>query len=121
KTADELYNVVKPYGAKGLAWTKVSEDGFNGPIAKFFSSEEDYNYLTNALDAKVGDIIFFMADSTKVVADSLGALRLHLGSKHELYDPSELAFRSEERRVGKERKSRESHYEYEGTDCNERM
>lgn len=92
KTADELYNVVKPYGAKGLAWTKVSEDGFNGPIAKFFSSEEDYNYLTNALDAKVGDIIFFMADSTKVVADSLGALRLHLGSKHELYDPSELAF-----------------------------
>lgn len=92
KTADELFNIVKPYGAKGLAWTKVSEEGFNGPIAKFFSSEEDYKYLTNALGASVGDIIFFMADSTQVVADSLGALRLHLGAKHELYDPSELAF-----------------------------
>lgn len=92
KTADELFEVVKPYGAKGLAWTKVSEDGFNGPIAKFFSSEEDYNYLTQALDATVGDIIFFMADSKAVVADSLGALRTHLGAKHELYDPNELAF-----------------------------
>ncbi|XJS11506.1 aspartate--tRNA ligase [Aerococcaceae bacterium WGS1372] len=92
KTADELINIVKPYGAKGLAWTKVSEEGFNGPIAKFFSSEEDYNYLTNALDATIGDIIFFVADTREVVANSLGALRMHLANKHKLYDESELAF-----------------------------
>lgn len=92
KTADELINIVKPYGAKGLAWTKVSEDGFNGPIAKFFSSEEDYNYLTQTLDASVGDIIFFVADTHEVVANSLGALRTHLAEKHKLYDESELAF-----------------------------
>lgn len=92
KTADELINIVKPYGAKGLAWTKVSEDGFNGPIAKFFSSEEDYNYLTQSLDASVGDIIFFVADTHEVVANSLGALRTHLAEKHKLYDESELAF-----------------------------
>lgn len=92
KTADELINIVKPYGAKGLAWTKVAEDGFNGPIAKFFSSEEDYNYLIEALDAKIGDIIFFVADTHDVVANSLGALRTHLAQKHKLFDESELAF-----------------------------
>lgn len=92
KTADELFNVVKPYGAKGLAWTKVTEDGFNGPIAKFISSEEDYKAITEPLNAEIGDIIFFVADQANVVADSLGALRTHLGAKHEMYDPEELAF-----------------------------
>lgn len=92
KTADELYQVVKPFGAKGLAWTKVSEEGFNGPIAKFISNEADYKAITEPLNAEVGDILFFMADQADIVADSLGALRTHLGHKHELYNPEELAF-----------------------------
>ncbi len=90
KTADGLLEVVKPFGAKGLAWTKITEDGFNGPIAKFLS--DDYDELVGLLDGEVGDIIFFMADNEKVVADALGALRTHLGEVHELYDTKELAF-----------------------------
>lgn len=92
KTADNLFNIVKPYGAKGLAWTKVTEDGFNGPIAKFFSSKEAYEAIAGPLEAEVGDILFFMADTKQVVADALGALRVHLATEHELYDPNELAF-----------------------------
>lgn len=92
KTADELYNVVKPFGAKGLAWTKITEDGFNGPIAKFLGSDENYQAITSAVDGEVGDILFFMADSADVVNNSLGALRTHLAAKHGLYDEAELAF-----------------------------
>lgn len=91
KTADDLFNVVKPYGAKGLAWTKVLEEGFNGPIAKFLS-EEDQATIMAALDAQVGDILFFVADQASVVANALGALRSHLAKVHQLYDPEELAF-----------------------------
>lgn len=90
KTADALLDVVKPFGAKGLAWTKITEDGFNGPVAKFLS--DDYEELVGLLDGEIGDIIFFMADNEKVVADALGALRTHLGDKHKLYDEDELAF-----------------------------
>ena len=92
KTADELYSVVKPFGAKGLAWTKITEDGFNGPIAKFLGTPEAFEAITQPLNGEVGDIIFFMADTADVVNNSLGALRSHLAAKHELYDDSELAF-----------------------------
>ena len=91
KTADALFNVVKPYKAKGLAWTKVLEEGFNGPIAKFLSNE-DQDLIKARLDAKIGDILFFVADKKQVVADSLGALRTYLAKEHQLYDPQELAF-----------------------------
>ncbi|MBG9985940.1 aspartate--tRNA ligase [Facklamia sp. DSM 111018] len=91
KIADDLFNIVKPYGAKGLAWTKVLEEGFNGPIAKFMS-EEDQAVIKEKMNAEVGDILFFMADQKEVVADSLGALRVYLAKKHQLYDPEELAF-----------------------------
>ncbi|AXY25928.1 aspartate--tRNA ligase [Suicoccus acidiformans] len=92
KTADDLLNVVKPYGAKGLAWAKVTEDGFTGPIAKFFKEEAAYNSIAGPSQAEPGDILFFMADSAKVVADSLGELRNYLGKAHQLYNPEELAF-----------------------------
>ncbi|MBG9980138.1 aspartate--tRNA ligase [Facklamia lactis] len=91
KTADDLFNIVKPYGAKGLAWTKVLDEGFNGPIAKFMS-EEDQAVIKEKMNAEIGDILFFMADQKEVVADSLGALRVYLAKKHQLYDPEELAF-----------------------------
>lgn len=92
KTADELIEVIKPYGAKGLAWLKITDEDFNGPIAKFFASEADYQAIVEPLKGEVGDILFFVADKQDVVEASLGELRLHLGKKHELYDPNELAF-----------------------------
>ena len=92
KTADELINIVKPYGAKGLAWLKITDEGFNGPIAKFFADEASYKAITEPTNAEPGDILFFVADQKEVVAASLGELRVHLAKKHELFDQDELAF-----------------------------
>ena len=82
---------MKVYGAKGLAWLKVEEDGLKGPIAKFFS-EEDANVLMSTLEATAGDLLLFVADKKSVVADSLGALRLRLGKELELIDESKYNF-----------------------------
>lgn len=91
KTADALVDVVKPYGAKGLAWLKVTEEGLNGPIAKFFDDVQAA-IIMETLDAVAGDILFFVADKAEVVAASLGELRVHLAKAHQLFDEQELAF-----------------------------
>ena len=83
---------MKPYGAKGLAWLKITDEGFNGPIAKFFADETSYKAITEPTNAEPGDILFFVADQKDVVAASLGELRVHLAKKHELFDQDELAF-----------------------------
>ena len=90
KDADSLAQFVAKYGAKGLAWLKVEEDGLKGPIAKFLVNQE--TALREQLDAEVGDIIFFCADKPSVVAQSLSELRLHFGRKHELIDQSKFNF-----------------------------
>ena len=90
KDADSLAQFVAKYGAKGLAWLKVEEDGLKGPIAKFLVNQE--TSLRERLDAEVGDIIFFCADKPSVVAQSLSELRLHFGRKHELIDQSKFNF-----------------------------
>ena len=90
KDADSLAQFVAKYGAKGLAWLKVEEDGLKGPIAKFLVNQEAA--LRERLDAEVGDIIFFCADKPSVVAQSLSELRLHFGRKHELIDQSKFNF-----------------------------
>ena len=90
KDADSLAQFVAKYGAKGLAWLKVEEDGLKGPIAKFLVNQE--TVLRERLDAEVGDIIFFCADKPSVVAQSLSELRLHFGRKHELIDQSKFNF-----------------------------
>lgn len=90
KDADNLAQFVAKYGAKGLAWLKVEEDGLKGPIAKFLVNQEAA--LRERLDAEVGDIIFFCADKPSVVAQSLSELRLHFGRKHELIDQSKFNF-----------------------------
>lgn len=92
KEIDGLTDVVSPYGAKGLAWMKVSEDGVSGPIAKFFSEGDLASNLLEAMDAETGDLLLFVADETKVVFDALGALRNHLGRALDLIDNEELAF-----------------------------
>ena len=90
KDADSLAQFVAKYGAKGLAWLKVEEDGLKGPIAKFLVNQE--TALRERLDAEVGDIIFFCADKPSVVAQSLSELRLHFGRKHELIDKTKFNF-----------------------------
>lgn len=77
KDMDSLTEFVNIYGAKGLAWVKVVEDGLSGPIARFF---EDANVetLKTLTGAKPGDLVMFVADKPSVVAQSLGALRIKL-------------------------------------------
>ena len=85
KDIDALGEYAARYGAKGLAWLKVQAEGFNGPIARFFS-EEEQKQMTDQLGAEVGDLLLFAADNKKVVADSLSALRLKLGKDLGLID-----------------------------------
>ncbi|PCF43188.1 aspartate--tRNA ligase [Staphylococcus delphini] len=91
KEIDGLTEFVNIYGAKGLAWVKVVEDGLNGPIARFFEGDhvEKLQALTGA---KAGDLVLFVADSKDVVAQSLGALRNKLGKERGLIDPEQYNF-----------------------------
>ncbi|MEY2192589.1 aspartate--tRNA ligase [Neobacillus sp. BF23-41] len=91
KDIDALTDFVAVYGAKGLAWLKVDAEGLKGPIAKFFS-EEDAKALTSTLEASSGDLLLFVADKKKVVADALGALRQKLARDLDLIDPSLFNF-----------------------------
>lgn len=91
KDIDALTEFVKIYGAKGLAWIKVTEEGFTGPIAKFFD-DNIQNQLKALFDAEAGDLLLFVADKKSVVADSLGALRLKLGKELGLIDESKFNF-----------------------------
>ncbi|MGE7673914.1 aspartate--tRNA ligase [Lysinibacillus sp. NPDC094403] len=91
KDMDELTKFVGIYGAKGLAWLKVTEEGLNGPIAKFFD-DALAAALIERMKAEVGDILVFVADKAPVVAASLGALRTKLGQDLGLIDESQFAF-----------------------------
>lgn len=85
KDIDALGKYVANYGAKGLAWVKVTEEGLNGAVAKFFTDEVAQE-LVARVDAEVGDIILFAADSKKVCYASLGALRQKLAADLDLID-----------------------------------
>lgn len=91
KDIDKLTDFVKKYKAKGLAWVKVVEEGFNGPIAKFFN-EDEVASIKAATNAEIEDLLLFVADTKAVVADSLGALRLHLAKELGLIDESKFNF-----------------------------
>jgi aspartyl-tRNA synthetase len=91
KDLDGLKDFVAIYGAKGLAWAKVNAADWTSPIFKFLKPEEVAG-IAKAMSAKEGDIIFFVADTPRVVSDSLGNLRLNLGKKLNLIDPDALAF-----------------------------
>ncbi len=80
KELDDLTDFAKIYGAKGLAWVKVTEDGWQSPIAKFFTAEE-LALLDKKLGSEVGDLLLFMADTPGVANEALGRLRGHLGQK----------------------------------------
>ncbi len=85
KEIDSLGEFVKTYKAKGLAWINITSEGIKSPIAKFLKQEEIDNIIIR-LDAKIGDIIFIVADKAKTVYDSLGQLRLELARKFNLID-----------------------------------
>lgn len=91
KDIDKLTDFVKVYGAKGLAWVKATEDGFQGPIAKFLE-DSVASGLRESLAVEEGDLLLFVADKTSVVHDSLGALRQKLGKELELIDESKFNF-----------------------------
>ncbi|OAT74405.1 aspartate--tRNA ligase [Parageobacillus thermoglucosidasius] len=91
KDIDALAEFVARYGAKGLAWLKVEEGGLKGPIAKFFT-EEEQSGLVETLMAETGDLLLFVADRKEVVADALGALRLKLGKDLNLIDETKFNF-----------------------------
>lgn len=91
KDIDALGEYAGLYGAKGLAWLKVTEEGFTGPIAKFFEGDMQ-QALTDVAEAEAGDLLLFVADKKKVVADALGALRIKLGKDRNLIDKSKFDF-----------------------------
>ena len=80
KEIDDYTKYVSMFGAKGLAYIKLmaTADGLNSPILKFMP-EATVQGILERTEAKVGDIIFFGADKTEVVNDSLGALRVKIG------------------------------------------
>jgi len=91
KEIDDLTAFTAIYKAKGLAWIKVREDGWQSPIAKFFTDAEKAQ-LTERIDMAPGDLIFFVADDAKIANDALGNLRNHLGQKLGLIDPNIFNF-----------------------------
>lgn len=91
KQIDDMTEIAKVYGAKGLAYITMEADGPKSPIAKFFK-EEELSRLIEAAEAKTGDIVFFSAsDSFEVVCNSLGYVRLACGDHFKLRDPNKLA------------------------------
>jgi len=90
KEIDELTKFVGIYGAKGLAWIKVLPEGLQSPIVKFFT-EGEMNKILEMLDAKVGDVLFFVADKSDVVNQSLANLRLKLGRMAGLIDENKVS------------------------------
>jgi aspartyl-tRNA synthetase len=90
KDLDDLTPFVATFGAKGIAWTKLTDEGWQSPIAKFLSEAEQKEIETTA-GAEVGDVILFSADSAKIVHDALGNLRLYLGEKLRLIPENEYA------------------------------
>lgn len=91
KEIDDLTELVAVYRAKGLAWIKVHEDSWQSPIAKFFT-EDEKKALTQRIDMEPGDLVFFVADQTKVTNEALGSLRNFLGKKLGLVQENTFSF-----------------------------
>lgn len=92
KKIDKLVEFAKGYGAKGLAYIAIGEDGtVKSSFAKFMK-EEEMTALITAMDGHNGDLLLFAADKTKLVWDVLGALRLELAKQMELLDKNEYRF-----------------------------
>jgi aspartyl-tRNA synthetase len=91
KEVDNWGQVAQVFGAKGLAWLALKEGGLKGSVAKFLS-EEEVAAIQKATGAETGDMLFFVADNKKVVANVLGELRVRLAKALNLIDPDRYAF-----------------------------
>lgn len=89
KDVDACGEFVKSYGAKGLAWAMYKQDSVTSSVYKFFD-DDTKSQLEKALKVEEGDVVFFAADSNKVVYDSLGALRCYLADKYNMYDKTKF-------------------------------
>jgi aspartyl-tRNA synthetase len=91
KDLDGLPDLVAPYGAKGVAWVRLTPDGWQSPIAKFLSADEQAG-IERSCGAEVGDLLMFVADSAKVANDALANLRLKLGDQLGMIPSDRYAF-----------------------------
>ena len=91
KALDDLTEIAKTYGAKGMAWIKVQENELQSPIIKFFE-QAMLDRMLEKLESKPGDTIVFIADTPKIVADALAHLRLAIAKLLNLVDESKNAF-----------------------------
>ena len=91
KKIDHMADYLKRFGAKGLAWLKVSDEGLTGPIAKFFDEQKQAQIMA-AMGAEAGDLLLFVADKPSVVAASLDALRRQLAKELDLINPNQFNF-----------------------------
>ena len=92
KKIDKLVDFAKTYGAKGLAYIAIQEDGsLKSSFAKFMT-EEQMAALVKAMDGENGDLLLFAADKNKVVWDVLGALRIEIARQLELLDKGDYKF-----------------------------
>jgi aspartyl-tRNA synthetase len=80
KDLDNLPSLVAPYGAKGVAWVRLTPDGWQSPIAKFLSDSER-GAIDQACGAQRGDLLMFVADTAKIANDALASLRLQLADQ----------------------------------------
>ena len=91
KGLDELSSIVLDCGAKGLAWIKVTENGWQSSLSKFFE-EEAKKAILEKLGAKAGDLILIVADKVHIANDALGSLRLNVAQQLDLIDKDKYAF-----------------------------
>lgn len=89
KDITNLEEYVKTYGAKGLAWMKITSEGLSSPIAKFLE-EEEIEKILNKMDAQEGDLLLFVADKNAIACDSLGNLRNEVAKRLEIIDKDDL-------------------------------
>ena len=92
KKIDKLVEFAKGYGAKGLAYIAIAEDGTRKSSFAKFMTDEEMDALVAAMDGKAGDLLLFAADKKKLDYDVLGALRLELAKQMDLLDKNEYRF-----------------------------
>ena len=92
KKIDKLVDFAKGYGAKGLAYIAIAEDGSRKSSFAKFMTDGEMDALVQAMEGKPGDLLLFAADKNKVVYDVLGALRLELAKQMDLLDKNEYRF-----------------------------
>ncbi|MGL5439306.1 MAG: aspartate--tRNA ligase [Filifactoraceae bacterium] len=91
KGISALEEVAKTYGAKGLAWVKITKDGVNSPISKFIE-EQVMDNLIKEMNGNIGDILLFVADKKNIALTAIGNVRLEAAKSLDLLNPDEFKF-----------------------------